>query len=126
MPELIHFPHLALFLLIYKRSLHMMVNNLGSITYVAAVFFQAVTYLFNFFILLCVCSVMSDSLQPHGLQPARLLCLWDFPRQEYWRRLPFTPLGHLLKSRIKPGSLASPALAGRFFTISTTQGACLF
>ena len=25
------------------------------------------------------CSVMSDSLQPHGLQPARLLCQWDFP-----------------------------------------------
>ena len=26
----------------------------------------------------CVCSVMSDSLQPHGLQPAKLLCPWDF------------------------------------------------
>ena len=26
-----------------------------------------------------VCSVMSDSLQPHGLQPARLLCPWNFP-----------------------------------------------
>ena len=25
------------------------------------------------------CSVVSSSLQPHGLQPARLLCLWDFP-----------------------------------------------
>ena len=24
-------------------------------------------------------SVMSDSLQLHGLQPTRLLCLWDFP-----------------------------------------------
>ena len=24
-------------------------------------------------------SVMSDSLQSHGLQPARLLCPWDFP-----------------------------------------------
>ena len=24
-------------------------------------------------------SVVSDSLQPHGLQPTRLLCLWDFP-----------------------------------------------
>ena len=23
-------------------------------------------------------SVMSDSLQPHGLQPTRLLCLWNF------------------------------------------------
>ena len=25
------------------------------------------------------CSVMSDSLRPHGLQPARLLCPWDSP-----------------------------------------------
>ena len=24
-------------------------------------------------------SVMSDSYQPHGLQPTRLLCPWDFP-----------------------------------------------
>ena len=23
--------------------------------------------------------VVSDSLQPHGLQPTRLLCPWDFP-----------------------------------------------
>ena len=28
----------------------------------------------------CVsCSVVSDSLQPCGLKPARLLCPWDFP-----------------------------------------------
>ena len=25
------------------------------------------------------CSVVSDSLQPHGLQPTRLLHPWDFP-----------------------------------------------
>ena len=25
------------------------------------------------------CSVMSDSLQPHGLESARLLCSWDSP-----------------------------------------------
>ena len=25
------------------------------------------------------CSVVSDSSRPHGLQPARLLCPWDFP-----------------------------------------------
>ena len=27
----------------------------------------------------CACSVESDSLQPYGLWPARLLCPWDFP-----------------------------------------------
>jgi len=26
-----------------------------------------------------VCSVMSISVQPHGLQPARLLCQWNSP-----------------------------------------------
>ena len=26
-----------------------------------------------------MCSVVSDSWQPHGLQPARLFCPWDFP-----------------------------------------------
>ena len=26
-----------------------------------------------------VCSVMSDSLRSHGLQPTRLLCPWNFP-----------------------------------------------
>ena len=26
-----------------------------------------------------LCSVPSDSVQPHGLQPARLLCPWDSP-----------------------------------------------
>ena len=34
-------------------------------------------------ILVCACvlvaSVVSDSLWPHGLQPARLLCPWDPP-----------------------------------------------
>ena len=25
------------------------------------------------------CSVVSDSLPPHGLSPTRLLCPWDFP-----------------------------------------------
>ena len=31
------------------------------------------------FNVLCSCSVMSDSLQPHGLQPATVLCPWKFP-----------------------------------------------
>ena len=28
------------------------------------------------------CSVMPDSLRPHGLQPTRLLCPWDFPGKD--------------------------------------------
>ena len=41
-----------------------------------------------------------------------------FPRQEYWSGLPFPPLEHLPNPEIKPTSLVSPALAGRFFTTS--------
>ena len=36
-------------------------------------------------------SVMSNSLRPHGLQPARLLFPWGFSRQEYWSGLLFPP-----------------------------------
>ena len=43
-----------------------------------------------------------------------------FSRQEYWSGLPFPPPGDLPNPRIKPASLSSPTLAGRFFTTSTT------
>ena len=43
----------------------------------------------------------------------------EFSRQEYWNRLPF-PLGDLPDSGIEFASFATPALAGRFFTISAT------
>ena len=38
-----------------------------------------VLFLWQILPYLCVCSVMSDSLWPHGLQPTRLLCPWDHP-----------------------------------------------
>ena len=50
------------------------------------------------------CSVMSDSLQLHGLQPARLLCLWGFSRQEYWSELSGPTPGHLSNPGIEPRS----------------------
>ena len=40
----------------------------------------------------------------------------EFSRQEYWSELPFPSAGTLPNPRIKPMSLASSALAGRFFT----------
>ena len=39
-----------------------------------------------------------------------------FSRQEYWSGLPFPSPGYLPNSGIEPMTLASPALAGRFFT----------
>ena len=43
-----------------------------------------------------------------------------FSRQEYWTGLQFPPPGDLPDPRIEPTSLASPALAGGFFTTSAT------
>ena len=43
-----------------------------------------------------------------------------FSRQEYWSGLPFPTSGELLDPGIKPAFLVSPALAGRFFTTSTS------
>ena len=43
-----------------------------------------------------------------------------FFRQEYWSGLPCPSLGNLLNPWIEPLSLTTPALAGEFFTTSTT------
>ena len=49
---------------------------------------------------------------------ARFLCPLDSP--EYWSGLPCCPPEDLLDPGIKPLSLKSPALEGRFFIASTT------
>ena len=49
----------------------------------------------------------------------------EFSRQECWSRLLFLPPGDLPDTGIKPESLASPALAGGFFTTSATWEAQL-
>ena len=49
-----------------------------------------------------------------------------FPRQEYWKSLPLPSPGDLPNSGIKPTSLVSPALAGRFFTTSATLSAAWY
>ena len=61
-------------------------------------------------IFVCVlsCSVLSNSLRPHGLYiAARILCPWGFSRQEYWRVLPRPSPGDLPKPGVEP---SSPAL----------------
>ena len=49
------------------------------------------------------CSVVSDSLQPHGLWPTWLLCPWRFPRKEYQGGLSCPPPGDLPNPGIKAG-----------------------
>ena len=88
-------------------------------------------------------SVVSDSLQPHGLYVAHQAPLsMGFCRQEYWSGLPFPSPGDLPDPRIKPTLLTdsllsepqeslnpclsmSSVLAGGFFTTSTTWEAWL-
>ena len=43
-----------------------------------------------------------------------------FPRQEYWNELPFPSSGDLPDPGIEPGSLVTPALAGRLSTACAT------
>ena len=49
-----------------------------------------------------------------------------FSRQEYWNHLPCPISGDLPDLGIKPAFLIPPALAGRFFTISTTWEAIIY
>ena len=60
----------------------------------------------------CVCisrSVVSDSLWPQGLQPARLLVSMGFSRQDYWNVLPFPSPEDLPDPGIEPWYLALQA-----------------
>ena len=64
----------------------------------------------------CYCLVAQlcpTLLQLQGLQPAWLLCPWDFPDKNTGVGLPFPSPGDLPDPRIEP---TSPALVGGFFT----------
>ena len=63
------------------------------------------TFFYHKNCVLC-CSVVSDSLGLHGLQPTRLLCPWGFSSQEYWSGLPCPPPGELPCPGIEPRSPA--------------------
>ena len=65
-------------------------------------------------------SVMSDSLQPPGLQPARLLCPWASPGKVTGEGCHALLQENIPDPGIEPSSLASPTLAGGFLTTSAT------
>ena len=50
-------------------------------------------------------------LWPNGMQSARLLCPWDFSRQEIWSELTFLSSRDLPNLRIEPTSLAWQAVS---------------
>ena len=68
---------------------------------------------------MCVCSVMSHSATPQIIAHQAPLSV-EFPRQDFWSGLPFPTPGDLPNPGIEPKSLMSLALAGSFFTTSTT------
>ena len=67
----------------------------------------------------CVCA------QLHNATPWQVLLSMGFPRQGYWSRFPFPSPGDILDPGIEPISLASPALAGRFFTTEPPGEKCM-
>ena len=56
-------------------------TDLSILTTVKKFYLRTQALFITFYNALCVlsCSVVSNSLRPHGLQPYRLLCLWNFP-----------------------------------------------
>ena len=73
---------------------------------------QQFYYYYLLFIYSVSCSVVPDSLQPLGLQPARLLCPWDFPGQDTGFGCHFLLQGIFLTQ----GSNPVFCTEGRFFT----------
>ena len=71
------------------------------------------------------CSIMPDSFQPHRLACQAPLSM-EFSRQDYWSGLPCPSPADLPDPGIEPTSLISPALAGRFFSTSTTWEAHIY
>ena len=74
---------------------------------------------------LCMCywitrSVVSDSVQTLGLEPARPLCPWNSPGKNTGVGCHPLLQGNLPNPGIEPTSPASPTLAGEVFTTSAT------
>ena len=62
------------------------------------------------------CSVVSNSFATPWSVACQAPLSMGFSRQEYWSELPFPSPGTLPDPGIKPTSLVSPAMAGRFLT----------
>ena len=71
-------------------------------------------------------SIMSNSLRPRGLQPAMVICLWNSPGKNTGVGCHVLLQGIFLTQGWNSCLLCLPALAGGFFTSSTTWEAPLF
>ena len=68
----------------------------------------------------CVCVLSCVQLFVTPMHSTNQEFSMEFSRQEYWSGLPFPTPGDLPDPGMEPESPASPALAGSFFTASTT------
>ena len=76
-------------------------------------------------LLLFSCPVMSNSLQPHGLQPDRLLCPWNFPGRNTGLGCHFLLQGIFLTQGVNPHLLQVSCIAGKFFTANPLGLPCV-
>ena len=77
-------------------------TKLYSITWSTQIsLFFLTALLYNVYLVGQSCPTLCD---PHGLQPARLLCPWGYSRQENWSGLPCHPPGALPNPGIEPRS----------------------
>ena len=81
---------------------------------------DAIKFIYLYLYVLCLCYAQLFSCVQFFVTPwtvARQAPLpMDFPRHEYWSGLPFLTPGDLPNPGIEVVSLASPAVAGGFFT----------
>ena len=72
----------------------------------------------------CYCCLVAKSCLGLSVIPRTVACQaplsMGFSRQKYWNGFPCRSPGDLPNPGIKPVSLTSPVLAGRFFTTGTT------
>ena len=66
--------------------------------------------------MMCLYSVIYESFVTPWTVTCQASLSLGFPRQGYWSGVPFPSPGDLPDPGIKPVSVVSPALVGRFFT----------
>ena len=119
--------HVAFTIVIKFMNWFLFTSHLLIIVYACGnFFFMAIVFLSVIFscqaIHVLSCSVVSDSLWPHGLWPARVLCPWDSPAKN-------TGVGcHALsRGSSQPRDQTQVyCIAGGFFTIWASREALLF
>ena len=94
--------------------------NPSCIGWISCVYLNIFCYLHLRVIDILSCSVVSNCFVAPWTVASQAPLSMEFSRQEYWSGVPFQTSGDLSNPGIKPMSLASPSLTGRFFTTSAT------